>query len=115
LLFLEQDESESIIVAATNHPVLLDHALFRRFDSVIEYVLPSRESAEKVIRARLALLDTSHLDWSRVLDAVHGLSHAEVARASEHAAKKAILAHRTRMDTSEVIEALKERMPVQRK
>jgi SpoVK/Ycf46/Vps4 family AAA+-type ATPase len=114
LLFLEQDESESIIVAATNHPTLLDRALFRRFDSVIQYVLPSPEIAARVIRARLAVLDTSHLDWSKVLDAVRGLSHADVARASEHAAKKTILGHRTLVDSSELVEALKERAPAPR-
>ncbi len=40
LQFLENDKSESLIVAATNHPNLLDPALFRRFDDVIEYSLP---------------------------------------------------------------------------
>jgi len=28
-------------VAATNHPQLLDQAMFRRFDAVIEYPLPT--------------------------------------------------------------------------
>ena len=37
LQFLENDASTSLIVAATNHPKLLDRALFRRFDSVVEY------------------------------------------------------------------------------
>lgn len=37
LQFLEHDASDSIIVAATNHPALLDRALLRRFDAVIEY------------------------------------------------------------------------------
>jgi SpoVK/Ycf46/Vps4 family AAA+-type ATPase len=39
LQFLEEDDSEGLIVAATNHPELLDPALFRRFDDVIEYAL----------------------------------------------------------------------------
>jgi Cdc6-like AAA superfamily ATPase len=59
LQFLEQDDSNSIIVAATNHPQILDKALFRRFDSVIEYRLPSEQTTEEVMRARLALLDTA--------------------------------------------------------
>jgi SpoVK/Ycf46/Vps4 family AAA+-type ATPase len=108
LQFLELDESDSIIVAATNHPKLLDHALFRRFDVVIEYVLPSREVAEKVMRSRLALLDTSRVSWSKVLGAMAGLSHADLTRACEHAAKKAILAHRTHIVEADLISALKE-------
>jgi AAA+ superfamily predicted ATPase len=109
LQFLEQDDSESIIVAATNHPQILDRALFRRFDSVIEYRLPSPDLIEKVMRARLALLDTSAVQWSNVLEAAEGLNHSDVARACEHAAKNAILQHRTSIDTSELIEALTER------
>ena len=111
LQFLEQDESESIIVAATNHPKLLDRALFRRFDAVIEYSLPSPDTAERVIRARLALLDASAIEWPKVLEATEGLSHGDIARACEHAAKKAILANRTRVASPELIEALKERTP----
>lgn len=34
---LEDDESYSIIIAATNNPNILDKALFRRFDDVMEY------------------------------------------------------------------------------
>ncbi len=109
LQFLELDESESIIVAATNHPKLLDRALFRRFDGVIEYVLPAREIAERVMMARLGLVDTSRVDWPVVLDAAEGLSHADLAHACEHAAKDAILSHRTSIETSALVTALKER------
>jgi SpoVK/Ycf46/Vps4 family AAA+-type ATPase len=111
LLFLEQDESDSIIIAATNHPTLLDRALFRRFDAVIEYVMPSRKIAEKIMRARLALLDTSRVEWAKVLEATEGLSHADLVRACEHAAKKVILAHRTGVESSDLTDALKERAP----
>ena len=50
LQFLEQDQSNSMLVAATNHPQLLDRALFRRFDSVIEYPLPSPEVVRAMMR-----------------------------------------------------------------
>jgi SpoVK/Ycf46/Vps4 family AAA+-type ATPase len=109
LQFLEQDESNSIIVAATNHPQILDRALFRRFDSVIEYRLPSEDIAGKVMRSRLTLLNTSQVDWSKALEAAKGLSHSDLTRACEHAAKNAILQHRTRIDTAELVEALIER------
>ena len=114
LQFLEQDDSDSIIVAATNHPQILDKALFRRFDSVIEYRLPSQGIIEDVMRARLALLDTSHVEWSNVIEAAKGLSHSDLTRACENAAKNAILQHHTRIDTSELIEALSERRSAHR-
>ena len=67
LQFLEQDDSDSFIVAATNHPQLLDRALFRRFDSIVEYSLPSPACAEQVLQARLALLDTRGVNWPKAL------------------------------------------------
>ncbi len=115
LQFLEQDESDSIIVAATNHPQILDRALFRRFDSVIEYQLPSRSVAENVIRSRLALLDTSQVIWDKAIGASEGLSHSDLTRACEHAAKNAILQKHIRINTSELVEALIERRTLHRK
>lgn len=109
LQFLEQDESDSLLVCATNHPQLLDRALFRRFDAAIEYSLPSKGVAEQVMRSRLALLDTSHVDWKATTEVAEGMSHAELVRACEHAAKNAILAHTTLIETATLADALKER------
>jgi SpoVK/Ycf46/Vps4 family AAA+-type ATPase len=114
LQFLELDDSDSIIIAATNHPQILDKALFRRFDSVIDYQLPSPQISEEVVRARLALLDTSHVEWPKAVEAAEGLSHSDLTRACEHAAKNAILQHHTRIETHELVEALNERRSAQR-
>lgn len=46
---LDSWESESIIVAATNHPELIDHAIWRRFDSVIKFEAPKGEMLTKSI------------------------------------------------------------------
>jgi SpoVK/Ycf46/Vps4 family AAA+-type ATPase len=109
LQFLEQDTSESLVLAATNHPAILDRALFRRFDEVIEYRLPAAEVAEQVMRARLALLDTSGVSWPEAATAAAGLSHGDIVRACEQAAKNVILSHRERMDTATLVEALADR------
>ena len=109
LQFLDQDESDSLVLGATNHVGLLDRALFRRFDAVLEYVLPTAEIAARVMRARLGLLDTSGIDWGAAAKAAQGLSHAEIAMACEQAAKNAILDHSTSVRDSELGRALEER------
>ncbi len=113
LQFLEQDTSESLILGATNHPELLDRALFRRFDSVIEYDLPSPIVAQSVMKARLSLLDTSEIDWRASVGGAKGLSHSDVARACESAAKDAILAHKLKIETDALLRALNDRRAVQ--
>lgn len=109
LQFLEEDTSESIIIAATNHPQLLDNALFRRFDTVMDFTLPDDASVEAVIGNRLASFQISNLSWSRIVPAARGLSHAEIATAAETAAKRAVLDGRTRVRTDELVAALEER------
>ncbi len=49
LLMIEQDDSNSVIVAATNHPDILDEALFRRFDDVVEYHVPSKAEVQALL------------------------------------------------------------------
>jgi len=109
LQFLDLDDSQSVIVAATNHPVLLDEALFRRFDMRIDYSLPTPPLAEAMMRTRLARLDTDRVNWRAVVRASTGLSNAELVRACEYAAKNAILAERADVDTKSLVEALEDR------
>jgi SpoVK/Ycf46/Vps4 family AAA+-type ATPase len=109
LQFLEQDDSEGLVIAATNHVGLLDQALFRRFDAVFEYELPSTEIASQVMQARLALLDTNGVEWDVVAKSAEGMSHADLTRACEQAAKDALLNNTTVLETGGLVAAVEER------
>jgi SpoVK/Ycf46/Vps4 family AAA+-type ATPase len=109
LLFLDDTQPESLVVAATNHRAILDTALFRRFDMVIAYTLPQPPEAVDVLRRRLAAVNTSAVSWNEVAGHVNDLSQAELVRAAESAAKRAILAGNTAISTSGLIAALDER------
>lgn len=109
LQLLEKDSSQSLIVAATNHPELLDRALFRRFDDVIEYNLPDAKLAEEILRRKLAMFQTEDIAWPLILPETEGLSQAELVRASEEAAKKAVLGGSTRITSEALIAAVHER------
>lgn len=109
LLFVEQDASESIIIAATNHPELLDKALYRRFDDIIRFEKPGKEQIRMLIENRLAVFDTDSLAWDKITAAAEGLSSAEVTRACEDAAKEAVLHHNTTITTTLIIKALQRR------
>jgi len=109
LQMLEKDSSDSLIVAATNNPAMLDRALFRRFDDVIEYELPDALLAEEILRRKLAMFETADVNWPSVLPEVHGLSHADLARASEEAAKRAVLSGSRRISSEALLSALQER------
>jgi SpoVK/Ycf46/Vps4 family AAA+-type ATPase len=91
LQFLEQDQSEAIVVATTNHESLLDHALFRRFQAILKYQLPTPEQVVTAIKSRLRGFDSSQVDWNQIAQQARGLSHAEIMTAAEDAARNAIL------------------------
>lgn len=109
LQFLESASPASLVVAATNHPQLLDKALYRRFDQAIAYRLPDIEDAMHVIKNRLTLLDTAGINWRSVGAVTPGLSHSELVRAAEAAAKHALLTGRHRLTTGALVTALRER------
>ncbi|NJL26472.1 MAG: ATP-binding protein [Thermoanaerobaculia bacterium] len=109
LQFLEQDDSDSLVIGATNHVDLLDKALFRRFDAVLEFELPSNDIAVQVMESRLALLDTSRVSWKIAAASAEGMSHAELARACEQAAKYVLLNDTTIVETTDLVAALDER------
>lgn len=109
LQFLEQDQSDSLLVAATNHPQLLDRAMFRRFDSVIQYPLPTPAIGRAVIRNRLATVNLGRVAWAQVDRVTAGLSHAEITLAAEGAAKDAILAGEDHVGSARLVAALNER------
>jgi SpoVK/Ycf46/Vps4 family AAA+-type ATPase len=112
LQLLEKDTSDSLIVAATNHGQMLDRALFRRFDDVIEYDLPDLTLTEEILRRKLAPFDTRDVDWPAVLHTAQSFSPADLVRVSEEAAKNAVLIDSKRITTESILSTLEERKAV---
>jgi SpoVK/Ycf46/Vps4 family AAA+-type ATPase len=112
LQFLESDESDSIVLAATNHLEILDPALFRRFDDVVRYGLPTPDQAEQLIRNRLNTFRFQDLVWFNIRQKAEGLSCAEIVQACTEIAKAAILDDRNELTTEDVVAALKERQAI---
>lgn len=108
LVFLERASTESIVIAATNHRAILDRALFRRFDMVISYRQPTVDEAVAVLKARLGRMGKG-IRWASVRTSTGGLSHAELVKAAEMAAKRTLLAENDRVATKTLVEALSER------
>ena len=90
LMFMERVDSSSIIVAATNHLEVLDKALFRRFDDVIHFELPTLDQIKLLLSKQLdGRLDSWHAN--QVADLLTGLSHATICAICNDAIKESIL------------------------
>ncbi|MBB5185744.1 SpoVK/Ycf46/Vps4 family AAA+-type ATPase [Zhongshania antarctica] len=110
LKFFEDDDSESLIVCATNHPELLDKALFRRFDDIVEFQKPSKEEAARFILNRLVQFRLSKSKIRDTYKYVENLSYADLGQACDEAAKDAVLYRKGEMTIDLLIGALASRV-----
>ncbi|MDA1045297.1 MAG: ATP-binding protein [Verrucomicrobia bacterium] len=108
LQFIEQDSSESLIIAATNNSELLDRALFRRFDDVLRYNFPNEEERKSLITNVLGPFNQLK-GWKGVLKACDSLSHAEIDHACRDAMKEAILSNKNQVTAKDLVKAFDER------
>lgn len=112
LMFVEQDRSDSVIVAATNHPELLDRALHRRFDDIIKFDRPDAVRISQLIENRLAAFHLSSLGLDSLARQAVGLSCAEVVLACDDAAKEAVLHHDSNLTNDLLRKAIDDRQSV---
>lgn len=90
LQFLERDHSDSLIIAATNNLELLDQALFRRFDDVIRYQLPTDNEKLQLLKNRLNG-NLSNKEIKDLLPELTSLSHAEINQACLDVIKTSVI------------------------
>ncbi len=91
LQMIEQDNSNSIIMCATNHIQILDPALFRRFDDVIQYQLPTAKEITTLFKNKLSPYVAKTFAWKKLPELAEGLSNAEITLAAEDAIKEYLI------------------------
>jgi len=110
LQFMEEGNStDSVIICSTNHPSLLDRALLRRYDQVLEFDAPTDAQVQKLVTSSIAPLKAPRLAWKKIYTAAEGLSQAEIVRAVDDAVKTAILDEKGQLSTEEIVDRLNER------
>ena len=106
LAFMDQDKSNSLLIAATNNPRLLDQALCRRFDDVLYYPLPDAPLCKAILQNLLAMNVQKPFAWDELVAKCSGLSQAEITLACHDALKEMILADKEWVTESDVVAAI---------
>ena len=110
LQFMEEENStDSVVICSTNHPSLLDMALLRRYDQVLEFDAPRASEIQKLVTSNLAPMKASRLAWKKIVALAEGLSQSEIVRAVDDAVKFAILDERGTVSTDDILCRLQER------
>ena len=113
LQFMDEDACNSLIVATTNLPGILDKAILRRFDLVLIYEVPSSEAIERTMSRRLIGFDLSGVQWSEVAEQARGLSSSDVIQAATDAARRAVLNSKTSMVSADLLRSIGRRKEIQ--
>lgn len=110
LINIEKDQSSSVIIAATNMPEALDKALFRRFDDIITYPLPTKDEIIDTIKKNLfGFKFNERINYQILAKEADGLNYSDIVRACEETIKEMILHGDTKLKKSELIFSLKKR------
>jgi SpoVK/Ycf46/Vps4 family AAA+-type ATPase len=115
LQMIEQDQSNSLIVCATNHEEILDHALFRRFDDVVRYQLPGPDEILKLFRDRLSGYVGKDFAWTQLPQLAEGLSSAEITLVAQDAVKEMLIEDRKSVPMAQLKAAIADRRGITHK
>lgn len=99
--------SDSIIIAATNHPKLLDSAIWRRFDTKLELDIPNKEVRKEIVEHFSNIMDNNFSSDSKkirqLVRATDNLSPDVIKSIFNIAAKNCILKGQDKLLYSQVI------------
>ena len=79
------------MIAATNHPELLDKAIWRRFDVKINLELPTSNLRNKIIDRELSGLIKDKLLGNFIVEITEGVNPSEIVRLCQNIKKSYIL------------------------
>ena len=102
--------SDSILIAATNHHELLDPAIWRRFSMVITLEKPRSEEIVKLLKILLSDFENSILTNDKKIEqiagAFEGLSHADIKTTINNAIKTAIIKRKVLISACDILKEI---------
>jgi len=95
---IDEWPNEGLLIAASNHPNLLDPAVWRRFDRTIQFPLPTKSEVEETVRRIIGTNDNIDDSLIQALSGLYdGESFADVEKHINQVRKYSIL-NRTNLD-----------------
>lgn len=88
--------NEGILVAATNHEELLDDAIWRRFQTVIEMPRPGINEIKEMMKQFPDFVSTVQIKenhWKKIYQSLQGFSYSDIKKITNNLAKKAVLSN----------------------
>jgi SpoVK/Ycf46/Vps4 family AAA+-type ATPase len=101
LQLLDDFRGNSLVVAATNHPTLLDEAVWRRFDEVIAFRFPMEDEIERLVALKLRT-HVVHAPLRDVSARLVGMSGAEIEAVCYDALRDVVMDGRDAVEVADL-------------
>jgi len=109
LNLLEDYNAPGILVATTNFEGIIDFALFRRFDEIIEMPKPSKNEILKLLQQTLSAINKEkEIKWSIIAQKLQGFSAALIVKIAEDAAKICVIEGKKILGEDHLMKSIKE-------
>lgn len=94
-----------LLIAATNHPQLLDYAAWRRFDKVVNFPLPDQEMRRKILDKVLWKIEAD-IDTGELAEVTENYSGSDLRLVVRDAVLSALLLDRKKIDQKDMLHAI---------
>jgi len=99
-------EDGVLLIGATNHPDILDHAAWRRFDEIVDFALPDRDMRKKILDIILRNIEGS-FDTEEIAEKTDGYSGADLRLIVREAVLNGLVAERTVLLQQDMLDGIK--------
>ncbi len=100
-------EDGVILIAATNHPSLLDPAVWRRFDKIVEFPEPQERIRKRIFELALERVEGDY-DIDELVKLTEGFTGADIKLVVREAVLKALLRGEKRVTMDDLLQAVED-------
>ncbi|KCZ71491.1 AAA+ family ATPase [Candidatus Methanoperedens nitroreducens] len=96
-----------LLIGATNHPTILDHAAWRRFDEIVEFTLPDKDMRKKILDIVLREIEGT-FDTEEIAKRTEGYSGSDLRLIVREAVLNGLITERTVLTQQDLLRGVGE-------
>ncbi len=96
-----------LVIGATNHPNILDHAAWRRFDEIVEFALPEKDMRKKILDLILRGIEGT-FDTEEIANISEGYSGSDLRLIVREAVLNGLITERTVLTQQDLLRGVTE-------
>jgi SpoVK/Ycf46/Vps4 family AAA+-type ATPase len=100
-------EDGVLLIGATNHPAILDHAAWRRFDEIVEFALPDKDMRKKILDIVLREIEGT-FNTEEIAEKTEGYSGSDLRLIVREAVLNGLITERTVLGQPDLLRGITE-------